>query len=83
MSGLDRRAVRRRLRGSVFSQPNVLYVWITVASGLRRTLFTGTVSAANVDDWLKALKQIFSVEIVDQGINGTHIRSRDNHGNHE
>jgi transmembrane sensor len=56
---------------------------ITVASGLRRTLFTGTVSAANVDDWLKALEQIFSVEIVDQGINGTHIRSRDDHGNHE
>jgi transmembrane sensor len=56
---------------------------ITVASGLRRTLFTGTVSAANVDDWLEALEQIFSVEIVDQGINGTHIRSRDDHGNHE
>jgi transmembrane sensor len=56
---------------------------ITVASGLRRTLFTGTVSAENVDDWLKALEQIFSVEIVDQGINGTHIRSRDDHGNHE
>ena len=56
---------------------------IFVASQLQRTLFTGTVAAANVDDWLKALEQIFSVEIVDQGTNGIHIRSRDNHGNHE
>ena len=56
---------------------------IIVASALRRTLFTGTVSAANVDDWLKALEQIFSVDIVDQGINGIHIRLRDEHGNHE
>jgi transmembrane sensor len=56
---------------------------IVVASPLRQTLFTGTISAANVDDWLMALEQIFSVEIVDQGTNGIHIRSREDHGNHE
>ncbi|MGB6357122.1 MAG: FecR domain-containing protein [Steroidobacteraceae bacterium] len=53
---------------------------IFVASALRQMRFTGTVSSANLADWLDALPQIFSVDVVDQGANGIHILSRTDHG---
>jgi transmembrane sensor len=49
---------------------------IVVAPAFQQTRFTGTVSAAEVRDWLKALEQIYAVEVVDQGANGILIRSR-------
>jgi ferric-dicitrate binding protein FerR (iron transport regulator) len=49
---------------------------IVVAPAFRQTRFTGTVSPADVRDWLKALEQIYAVEVVDQGDNGILIRSR-------
>ena len=49
---------------------------IEVAPNFRQIRFTGTVSTANVRDWLNALEQIYAVEVVDQGANGILIRSR-------
>jgi transmembrane sensor len=49
---------------------------IVVAPAFQQTRFTGTVSAANVRDWLGALEQIYAVEVIDQGANGILIRSR-------
>jgi transmembrane sensor len=49
---------------------------IIVAPAFRQTRFTGTVSPPNVRDWLKALEQIYPVEVVDQGTNGVLIQSR-------
>jgi len=51
-----------------------------VASAIQQDRFTGTVSPANLGDWLEALERIFSVEVVDQGSNGIQIRARDIHG---
>ena len=56
---------------------------IVVAPAFQQTRFTGTISPANIGDWLKALEQIYSVEVVDQGADGIHIRSRDNNGARE
>jgi transmembrane sensor len=56
---------------------------IVVAAGLQQKRFTGTVSPANVGDWLKALEQIYPVEVVDHGPDGIHIQSRDNNGAHK
>jgi transmembrane sensor len=56
---------------------------IVVASAFQQTRFTGTVSPANLGDWLKALELIYAVEVVDQGTNGIHIRSRDYNGTHK
>jgi transmembrane sensor len=53
---------------------------IFVAPALQQTRFTGTVSPAHVRDWLKALEQIYAVEMVDQGANGLLIRSRTGNG---
>jgi transmembrane sensor len=49
---------------------------IIVAPAFQQTRFTGTVSPSKVRDWLKALEQIYPVEVVDQGANGVLIRSR-------
>jgi transmembrane sensor len=49
---------------------------IIVAPAFQQTRFTGTVSPVNVRDWLKALEQIYAIEVVDQGANGVLIRSR-------
>jgi transmembrane sensor len=49
---------------------------IVVAPAFQQTRFTGTVSPSKVRDWLKALEQIYAVEVVDQGANGVLIRSR-------
>jgi transmembrane sensor len=49
---------------------------IVVAPAFQRTRFTGTVSPPKVREWLKALEQIYPVEVVDQGANGVLIRSR-------
>jgi transmembrane sensor len=51
---------------------------IVVAPAFQQTRFTGTVSPTEVGDWLKALEQIYAVEVVDQGDNGILIRSRAN-----
>ena len=40
---------------------------IEVHRSFEQTRFTGTVSPANVRDWLNALEQIYAVEVVDQG----------------
>jgi transmembrane sensor len=53
---------------------------IVVAPVLQQTRFTGTVSPAHVGDWLKALEQIYAVEMVDQGTNGILIRPRAGNG---
>lgn len=50
---------------------------IIVASELQQTRFTGTVSPKDIGDWLKALEQIYAVQVLDQGAGGIHIRSRD------
>jgi transmembrane sensor len=52
---------------------------IVVVPAFQQTRFTGTVSPSMVQDWLKALEQIYPVEVVDQGANGVLIRSR-SHG---
>jgi transmembrane sensor len=49
---------------------------IVVAPALQQTRFTGTVSPTHVRDWLKALEQIYAVDMVDQGAEGLLIRSR-------
>jgi transmembrane sensor len=56
---------------------------IVVAPALLQSRFTGTVSTANVGEWLAALQQIFPVDVVDQGSNGILIQSRDNHAIHK
>jgi transmembrane sensor len=53
---------------------------IVVASAFQQTRFTGTVSPRNVRDWLKALEQIYAVQVVDQGANEILIRSRADDG---
>ncbi|HEY0745325.1 MAG TPA: FecR domain-containing protein [Steroidobacteraceae bacterium] len=50
---------------------------IMVASSLQHTRFTGTVSPTNIGDWLKALEQIFPVEVVEQGTNEILVKSRE------
>jgi ferric-dicitrate binding protein FerR (iron transport regulator) len=47
---------------------------IVVAPSFQQTRFTGTVSPSKVRDWLKALEQIYPIEVVDQGANGVLIR---------
>jgi transmembrane sensor len=49
---------------------------IVVAPEFQQARFTGTVSPSKVRDWLKALEQIYAVEVVDQGANGVLIRAR-------
>ena len=53
---------------------------IVVAPALLQSRFTGTVSTADVGDWLAALQQIFPVDVVDQSSKGILIQSRDNNG---
>jgi transmembrane sensor len=52
---------------------------IVLASALQGTRYTGTVSPANVADWLEALKQIYSVQVIDEGANEIHIQLRGAH----
>lgn len=56
---------------------------IVVAPAFQQTRFTGTVSPADVRDWLEALEQIYAVEVVDQGADGILIRSRAHNVAHE
>jgi len=49
---------------------------IVVASAFQQIRFTGTVSTTNVGDWLKALEQIYAVEVAEEGTNGILIQSR-------
>jgi ferric-dicitrate binding protein FerR (iron transport regulator) len=49
---------------------------IVVAPAFQQTRFTGTVLPSKVRDWLKALEQIYAVEVVDQGANEVLIRAR-------
>jgi transmembrane sensor len=49
---------------------------IEVAPALRQTRFTGTLSPRDMRDWLRALEQIYAVEVVDQGTQGILIQSR-------
>jgi transmembrane sensor len=49
---------------------------VDVAPGFRQTRFTGTVSLGHVEEWLNALPQIFSVEVIGRGSNDIHIRPR-------
>ena len=49
---------------------------IDVAPALRQTRFTGTLSPTDIRDWLRALEQIYAVEVVDHGTNGLLIQSR-------
>ena len=49
---------------------------IVVAPAFQQTRFTGTVSPTKVREWLKALEQIYAVDVVDQGTDGTLIRAR-------
>lgn len=53
---------------------------IEIAPEVSRTRFTGTVSLGHIEDWLDALPQIFSVEVIDRGSNDIHIQSRGVHG---
>jgi transmembrane sensor len=53
---------------------------IVVAPAFQQTRFTGTVSPANIHEWLKALEQIYAVDVIDQGVNGILIRSRSDRG---
>jgi transmembrane sensor len=52
---------------------------IAVTSAFQQTRFTGTVAPAHVGDWLKALEQIYAVDVVDLGANGIQIQSREKH----
>jgi transmembrane sensor len=49
---------------------------IIVVPSFQQVRFTGTVSPSKVRDWLKALEQIYPIEVVDQGANSVLIRSR-------
>jgi len=53
---------------------------ISLAGALQQTRFTGTVSPNHIRDWLKALEQIYAVEMVDEGANGVLIRLRAGNG---
>jgi transmembrane sensor len=53
---------------------------ITVAPAMQQVRFTGTVLPKNVDEWLKALEQIYAVKVVDQGVRGVLIRVRADRG---
>jgi transmembrane sensor len=53
---------------------------IVIASALQDTRYTGTVSPVNVADWLEALKQIYSVQVIDEGADEIHIQARGAHG---
>ena len=48
---------------------------IVLAPAFQQTRFTGTVAPSKVGDWLKALEQIYPVEVVDQGTDGVLIRA--------
>jgi transmembrane sensor len=52
---------------------------IILASALQQTRFTGTVSPENIADWLKALEQIYAIQVLDQDAGEIHIQSRDDH----
>lgn len=52
---------------------------IVLASALQGTRYSETVSPANVADRLEALKQIYSVQIIDEGANEIRIQSRGAH----
>jgi transmembrane sensor len=56
---------------------------ISVAPALQQLRFTGTVSPDKVDEWLKALEQIYAVEVVGQGVSGVSIRSRADRGSRD
>ncbi len=49
---------------------------IVLAASLQGMRFTGTVSPANVADWLEALKQIYPIEVVGEAADEIHIRPR-------
>jgi ferric-dicitrate binding protein FerR (iron transport regulator) len=49
---------------------------IILASALQGTRYTGTVSPANVSDWLEALQQIYSVQVIDEGADEIRIQLR-------
>jgi transmembrane sensor len=53
---------------------------IVVAPALQDTRFTGTVSPAKITEWLDALKQIYAVQIVDEGSSGIYIQPRGHDG---
>jgi transmembrane sensor len=53
---------------------------IVVAPALQDTRFTGTVSPAKITEWLDALKQIYAVQIVDEGSSGIYIQPRAHDG---
>jgi transmembrane sensor len=56
---------------------------ITVAPALQQVRFTGTVLPKNVDEWLKALEQIYAVKVDDQddqGVRGVLVRVRGDRG---
>jgi transmembrane sensor len=52
---------------------------IIVATALQQTRFTGTISPEGIGDWLKALEQIYAIQVLDQGAGGIHIQSRGSH----
>ena len=53
---------------------------IAVTPAFQQTRFTGTISPSNVGDWLKALEQIYDVEVIQEGANGILIQSRAGRG---
>ena len=53
---------------------------IVVASALQDARYSGTVSPVNVADWLEALKQIYSVQVIDEGTDEIYIQARGAHG---
>jgi hypothetical protein len=53
-----------------------------VAAALQDIRFTGTVSPAKITEWLDALKQIYAVQIVDEGESGIYIQARDHDAAH-
>jgi len=55
---------------------------IILASALQQTRFTGTVSPEDIGDWLKALEQIYAIQVLDQGSGGIRIQSRGDHAAH-
>lgn len=55
---------------------------IILASALQQTRFTGTVSPQDIADWLKALEQIYAIQVLDQGADEIHIQSRGDHAAH-
>jgi transmembrane sensor len=49
---------------------------IVLAAALRETRFTGTVSPANLDEWLEALQQIYPIEVIKEAADEIDIRPR-------